>query len=36
MKVRELSVPDAYELTPVPHADDRGLFVEWFKEYNRL
>ena len=32
MKVRELSVPDAYELTPVQHADDRGMFLEWFKD----
>ena len=32
MEVRELSVPDAYEVTPVQHGDDRGVFVEWFKE----
>jgi dTDP-4-dehydrorhamnose 3,5-epimerase len=32
MKVRELCVPDAYEVTPVQHGDDRGVFVEWFKE----
>ena len=32
MEVRELSVPDAYEVTPVQHRDDRGVFVEWFKE----
>ncbi len=32
MKVRELSVPDAYELTPVQHPDDRGAFLEWFKD----
>ena len=32
MKVRGLSVPDAYELTPVQHADDRGIFLEWFKD----
>ena len=31
MKVRGLSVADAYELTPVQHADDRGIFLEWFK-----
>jgi dTDP-4-dehydrorhamnose 3,5-epimerase len=30
--VRELSVPDAYELTPVLHSDDRGAFLEWFKD----
>ena len=32
MKVRELSVPDAYEVTPVQHGDDRGVFLEWFKD----
>lgn len=31
MKVRELSVPDAFEVTPVQHGDDRGVFLEWFK-----
>ena len=31
MKIRELSVPDAYEVTPVQHGDDRGVFLEWFK-----
>jgi dTDP-4-dehydrorhamnose 3,5-epimerase len=32
MEVRELSVPGAFELTPVQHADERGLFLEWFRE----
>ena len=32
MKIRELSVPDAYEVTPVQHGDDRGVFLEWFKD----
>jgi len=32
MELRELSVPDAYEVTTVQHGDDRGVFVEWFKE----
>ena len=32
MEVRELSVPDAYEVTPVQHGDDRGVFLEWFKD----
>ncbi|HET9946120.1 MAG TPA: dTDP-4-dehydrorhamnose 3,5-epimerase [Actinomycetes bacterium] len=27
---RELMVPDAYELAPTSHADDRGVFLEWF------
>ena len=31
MQVRELIVPDAFEITPVQHADDRGVFLEWFK-----
>jgi dTDP-4-dehydrorhamnose 3,5-epimerase len=30
--VRELSVPGALELTPVQHRDDRGVFLEWFRE----
>ncbi len=32
MKFRRLSVPDAYEVTPVQHGDDRGVFLEWFKD----
>jgi dTDP-4-dehydrorhamnose 3,5-epimerase len=32
MKIRELSVPDAYEVTTVQHGDDRGVFLEWFKD----
>ncbi|RFA08426.1 dTDP-4-dehydrorhamnose 3,5-epimerase [Subtercola boreus] len=31
MQIRELSVPDSYEITPVQHADDRGLFFEWYR-----
>jgi dTDP-4-dehydrorhamnose 3,5-epimerase len=31
MQVRELSVPGAFEITPVQHGDDRGVFLEWFK-----
>jgi dTDP-4-dehydrorhamnose 3,5-epimerase len=30
--VRELSVPGALEITPVQHGDDRGVFLEWFRE----
>jgi dTDP-4-dehydrorhamnose 3,5-epimerase len=30
--VRELSVPGAFEVTPAQHADDRGVFLEWFRE----
>ena len=32
MEVRELSVAGAFEVTPVQHADERGLFMEWFRE----
>lgn len=31
MLIRELSVPDAYEVTPVIHSDDRGAFLEWYR-----
>jgi dTDP-4-dehydrorhamnose 3,5-epimerase len=31
MQIRALSVPDAYEITPVQHRDERGAFMEWFK-----
>lgn len=29
--MRELSVPDAWEVTPVQRADERGLFLEWYR-----
>ncbi len=32
MEVRELSIPGAFEVTPVQHTDDRGVFLEWFRE----
>ncbi|MEO7350446.1 MAG: dTDP-4-dehydrorhamnose 3,5-epimerase [Marmoricola sp.] len=32
MEVRQLSVPGAFEVTPVQHGDDRGVFLEWFRE----
>lgn len=35
MQIRELSVPDAYEITPVQHRDDRGAFLEWYR-FDRL
>lgn len=35
MQIRELAVPDAYEITPVQHADDRGVFLEWYR-FDRL
>jgi 5-epimerase len=31
MKVRQLSVLDAWEFTPRAFGDERGLFLEWFK-----
>jgi dTDP-4-dehydrorhamnose 3,5-epimerase len=31
MVLRQLAVRDAYEVTPVQHGDDRGVFLEWFK-----
>jgi dTDP-4-dehydrorhamnose 3,5-epimerase len=32
VKVRELTVPGAWEITPQLHADSRGLFFEWFTD----
>ena len=29
--VRPLAIDGAFELTPVQHADERGVFLEWFK-----
>ena len=31
MQIRELAIPDAYEVTPVQQEDDRGLFLEWYR-----
>ncbi len=31
MQTRELSVPGAFELTPIVHGDARGSFHEWFR-----
>jgi dTDP-4-dehydrorhamnose 3,5-epimerase len=30
MKVRALSIPGAWEFTPIQHEDDRGVFLEWY------
>jgi dTDP-4-dehydrorhamnose 3,5-epimerase len=30
--VRELSIVGALEITPIQHDDDRGVFLEWFRE----
>lgn len=35
MQIRELSVPDAYEITPVQRSDERGVFLEWYR-FDRL
>lgn len=32
MHLRELGVRGAYEVTPVQHPDERGTFLEWFRE----
>jgi dTDP-4-dehydrorhamnose 3,5-epimerase len=32
VKVRELAVPGAWEITPQLHADPRGAFFEWFTD----
>jgi dTDP-4-dehydrorhamnose 3,5-epimerase len=32
MEYRELSVPGAWEITPRQFGDERGVFLEWFKE----
>jgi dTDP-4-dehydrorhamnose 3,5-epimerase len=31
LKIRQLSVPGAWEVTPVLHGDHRGLFSEWYR-----
>jgi dTDP-4-dehydrorhamnose 3,5-epimerase len=31
VQIRELAIPDAYEVTPVHRRDDRGLFLEWYR-----
>ena len=35
MNIRELSIPDAYEITPQQISDDRGVFFEWYR-FDRL
>jgi dTDP-4-dehydrorhamnose 3,5-epimerase len=32
VQFRELSVPGAWEITPRQFPDDRGVFLEWFKD----
>jgi dTDP-4-dehydrorhamnose 3,5-epimerase len=31
VQIRELSIPDSYEITPIIRDDDRGLFLEWYR-----
>jgi dTDP-4-dehydrorhamnose 3,5-epimerase len=31
VQIRELSIPGAFEFTPRQHADERGVFVEWYR-----
>jgi dTDP-4-dehydrorhamnose 3,5-epimerase len=35
VQIRELAVPDAYEITPAQYSDDRGVFLEWYR-FDRL
>ena len=35
VQIRELKVPDSYEITPKQWGDDRGSFLEWYR-YDRL
>jgi dTDP-4-dehydrorhamnose 3,5-epimerase len=35
VQIRPLSVPDSFEITPVQHGDDRGVFLEWYR-FDRL
>lgn len=31
MQIRELSIPGAWEITPIQRSDDRGVFLEWYR-----
>jgi dTDP-4-dehydrorhamnose 3,5-epimerase len=31
VQIRELSIPGAFEVTPVQWRDDRGVFLEWYR-----
>ena len=35
MQIRELKIPDSYEITPRQFPDDRGAFLEWYR-FDRL
>ena len=36
MQIRELSIPDSYEITPIQRRDDRGVFLEWYRHDHRV
>lgn len=31
MQIRELKIPDSYEIIPKQFGDDRGVFLEWYR-----
>jgi dTDP-4-dehydrorhamnose 3,5-epimerase len=31
VQIRELTIPDAFEVTPKQFGDDRGVFLEWYR-----
>jgi dTDP-4-dehydrorhamnose 3,5-epimerase len=31
VQIRELKIKDSFEITPVQRADDRGVFLEWYR-----
>lgn len=35
MQIRELNIAGAWEITPRAHADERGVFLEWYR-FDRL
>jgi len=35
VQIRELKIPDSYEITPKQFGDDRGVFLEWYR-FDRL
>jgi dTDP-4-dehydrorhamnose 3,5-epimerase len=35
VQIRELRIPDSYEITPKQFGDDRGVFLEWYR-FDRL
>ena len=35
MQIRELKIPDSYEIVPKQFGDDRGVFLEWYR-FDRL